>query len=1305
MAAQDYVAVVQQLYISYFGRPADTFGLKNFTEQLDALKAPTDFVALNAAVQADKAGTGGLSKLVNSFNASDEAKALYGTDNSALGITKFLISVFQNVLGRDPEAGPGFDFWFNALASGNLRRADAAMAITEGALSNTTPQGLLDAQTVLNKRAVATDFTDSLDTPVKAAAYSTAAAVGVAAGLLKGVDSSTDVDAYHATVVAAVDAVVGGSIPTTTTNLTAGVDVVAGGNGNDIFNGVIDIGNTGNTFTALDSIDGKAGADTLNLNIIKGDGLTNELTALPNVTVTSVETVNIRSAVQITADVSGWTGLTTANVTQGTTVDLTAAETTAMNVSGVTGDVALSGGSSQTVAATGTGTDVTAHGAAGAVSVSHSALANGAIDIENGTNVTVVASGATTGTIDVGSATDAASGTVTVTNIGKAYAAADAAATRGAINVTGGTLVTVNQTATSSTAAGATDTTNVGNFITQSHITVVGNADTTDVTVNQSAAVAAKNAVAAVAGVKQIDTVTFIALAATESVTVGGLTFTAAKALTAAQVAAAFANLAAGATAGAAPAGNGIYSGTFGSYSTGAVVTTGTVITVDATASSAAAPAAAIVATDAAAANISSAVKTAGVASVTAVAGVVGVVGGQVTINGAITGTDKIATVSLDGFGATSTVVSDALTTLNLAHSNEDVVVTNTAATTLALGLNGVGISTNTGVVNLGATYTALNVNATGADSVVTLTAGGVQALTVAGDHAVDLTGATVGALKTVTVSGSAGLTIDASGANVTAVDTSATTGTSVISIDATKATYTGGAGVDTVTLTTAAPTKAVSLGAGDDTLNLVAGTTTSTAVLDGGEGTDTLSMAVNDAATASASATFGAQITGFEKLKLGAVAAGASKTVDLANLDNISYVISAGGLGGAGTSEQQTIAVTGPATGVYTFQGIAVAGAANTDVDTVIAGRIVADKAAIIAAWNVAHPTAQLADISAVGATLTLTYVNTAGDVANTAADSNNGASFAASVQTVQGALGAPTGDITLTHVAAGATLELTGASFLHTVTLNDATGTADSFNIVTKVGTTDLGFGEVKAAGVETINITATDTSTTAAVNTATLKVTDAAAKSIVITGNSNLTLTLDATNTAVTSIDGSALTGKLVAATVAGATAAATLTGGSAADQLTANHISDVLIGGAGNDTLIVNAGLVTLTGGAGADTFDVSTATSNSNSYATITDIAAGDFIKFNAAAVNFLASKVNLAATAVFQDYANEAIKLSTDGQVSWFQYQGDTYVVENAAAGSATQFTNGLDLIVKLTGAVDLSTASFSSSTHAVLIG
>ncbi|MBA5608607.1 DUF4214 domain-containing protein [Duganella sp. FT3S] len=1509
--AADYTTVAQELYLAYFGRPADVVGLNNMTAAMAAGNVPTNTADFVAAYSTNST----VKTLVDSFGNSPESANLYGSGTTAA----FVNAIYQNLLNRAPAVS-GLLFWVNAIDSGTLTKGAAAMNILAAAVKD--GGDATDLANVTNKVTVATNFTTTMSTSAAdIVAYSGAVAAQAARDLLKTVVATSDLTTIQSSIDSTLATIVADSIPSVNSVLTTGIDNIVGGSGNDVITAVIDTTNTpaASTLTALDVINGGLGNDTLNLNIIKGPDAGGSVAALPSVTVSGVENLNVRSAVALTANVSTWTGLTAANVTQGTDVALTAAGTTAVNVAGTTGSVAIDGGSTQTVTTGGTTVTLGATTVAtGAIAVTHTAQAANAIQIDGGTTVAVTASGATTGATTVGmggATTDQPSGAITINTTGKAYAAADNSVTRGVIQTTGGTTVTINETATSSSAAAATDTSVVGHNVVQSAVTVNGGASTTTVSVTQSAAVDGVDAVAATVGVKQIKTVTFTAMAVNDTIEVGGLTFTAAKALTAAQAAAAFANLSAGATVGSAPAGNGIYSGTFSaSYTTGAVVTTGTVVTVDATAKTAATAATALSFTDGVAVGSPSiADKTAGLTAVDAVTGVLGVTGGAVVVNGAITGTDKIATVTLDGFGASSSVTSDALTTLNLAHSNAGVTVTNTAASTLALGLNAVGDSDVTATANLGATYTALNINATGADSVVNVTAGGVTALTVAGAKAVDLTGSTLGALKTVTVTGSAGVTVDASGANVTAVNTSATTGTSAVKIDGTNATYTGGAGVDNVTLANTTVAKAIDTGAGDDSVTLSSGTHSLTANVSGGAGTDTLVMDAADAAFVTLNNSFQTKIDGFEKLSLNKAAAVA--TVDLANMDGISYVVSAGAATAAGanttyasvkslltagdtiaftyngSAKTATIGATAGATAtiaevqsaidaqvgsgkvsaafatndlvltavgdaahdtltggnyanaggtlatldgadtagtaystawtggvaklatgekiLFTYDGtqyeatVTIAGASATagELDAAIAAAV--DKATGLVTFGAGKVTATLtnagADITftaaapyhtlvggaldAVGDNVAATdtagaaaYSVYASEVAlltkgDTIAFTYNGTVYTATVGVtagatasaaeVQAAVDAAVGagkvgvtftnagaDLTLTsvdhsktlvggnftdvggtyattagsdaagtdttltlnHMANNGTLELTGLGAGAIVTMTDATGTADTFNIVTKVGTADLNFGTVAVAGVETVNVTATDTSTTAAINTSTLSITDAAAKTIKVVGNANVSLSLDGTDVAVTSIDGSTMTGKLVAATVAGATAAATIKGGSAADTLTANHSGDVLLGGAGNDTLIVHGGLVTLTGGAGVDTFNVAFATSNVNSYATITDATSGETLVFagtagNAAtgAEHFLASKVALASTAVFQDYANEAVHLSSAHDVSWFQFGGDTYVVENVSGGAT--FSNGSDIIVKLTGAVDLSTAAFSNTAHTITLG
>jgi S-layer protein len=498
------------------------------------------------------------------------------------------------------------------------------------------------------------------------------------------------------------------------------------------------------------------------------------------------------------------------------------------------------------------------------------------------------------------------------------------------------------------------------------------------------------------------------------------------------------------------------------------------------------------------------------------------------------------------------------------------------------------------------------------------------------------------------------------------------------------------------VTLSATAPSKAVSLDAGDDSLTLATGTTTATANLSGGDGTDTLVMAAADAASASSTDSFQTKFDGFEKLSLGIVADGASNSVSLLNMDNISYVASAGTA--MVTAEVQTLTITGTASGAVSFLGTAIASSASGDTASATATRITADKTALIAAWNAANPTKELSNISNSGATITLTYATTEGDVVNVASATSAGITFPTSAEATKGVLA--NGALTITKMANAGTMELTAVGSGATVTMTDATGTADSLNVLVK-NTAGINAGTVTAAGVESINLTVTDTTTTA-IGTHTLSLADAALKTVVVTGNAGLTLT---TNSAVlTSVDGSALTAALTATT--NGTVAQTILGGAGADSLTAAGTSDVLNGGAGADTLTATGDLASLTGGAGADVFNVADATTNVNSYATIVDLAAGDTIKFYNTGVteSFASAKIVLGDTAVFQDYANAAISANDGGAISWFQYSGNTYVIEHISSDASTSFVNGSDVVVKIAGLIDLSTASFSSSTQTLVI-
>jgi len=314
------------------------------------------------------------------------------------------------------------------------------------------------------------------------------------------------------------------------------------------------------------------------------------------------------------------------------------------------------------------------------------------------------------------------------------------------------------------------------------------------------------------------------------------------------------------------------------------------------------------------------------------------------------------------------------------------------------------------------------------------------------------------------------------------------------------------------------------------------------------------------------------------------------------------------------------------------------------------------------------------------------------------------------ANAVTVATAVSAGSGALTLSGFATGGTLTISGnQESAGGVTLTNtawAAGTADSVNIsLQKSGA--LTGGNVTVASVESIAISANDTASTATAGgtSDTIRLIATSAKAVTITGNAALTITGGNENVALTLVDASGMTGGLTAST--NGTLAATIKGGASANALTARTgtTADTLIGGAGADVLTANAGLDVLTGGAGRDTFVIASASSNLNGYATITDAVSGDSIRFlDKGTEVFGATKLVLGDTAVFQDYANLAAlgDGSTNGILSWFQYAGNTYVVEDVSAGPS--FVNGFDIVVKLTGLVDLSTASINTSSGPTLL-
>lgn len=739
-----------------------------------------------------------------------------------------------------------------------------------------------------------------------------------------------------------------------TFNLTTSIDTLVGTDKGDVFNGIVD---TNSTLTALDSIDGGLGNDTLNILA------TTALTLPSGLEVKNVETANLKAGITIVADTTTWTGLTTANVTKATTASVTAATTTDVNVSGATDDITVKGGNDITItdntAASSikvedTNSNTTGNYATGKITITDTNFGVAeTIAVDGGSDVTITATAdkVNVGTITVGG-NKAATGDVKVVSNTTSNGTAT---TAGSVNVTGGKTVEITANMTNTAVKGGGT-----GVITAGTYTVTADNTTTNVTITQNAtAIDFENDAAAM--VKETSVVTFNNMKANETLIINGLTFTASKDLTATEVAAAFANLTAADTQSATGiTANGIYSGTFNSAVWTSSAANGATVTFTAQDNDETDLAfTGTAATNDSAARIPTQVKTAGTAAGASTAVNVTEDFGNVVVND--NATASITTITLDGFDGATLGASgslDKLATLNLTNSAGTTALTSTVAT-LNVTLNDMA-----GTVDLGdaaaTTLKTLNLTTTGEASTIILDAAAVETLTIAAAADLDISngGTNLGALKTATITGARDVNLGdlSASASFATLNASAAKGDITAEITATNTAVTTGSGNDTITATVGAVgtaiSKAIDLGAGDDTLVLFDDTTAvPTAAVKGGDGVDTISMTSVSADAYDANENFKNAISGFERLvisnKFGTNDGNVDTlTIDLAKLGFTSYVTTSGtnvnGVSGATATDTLTLSqLAANATVVLTANGSITASLAtatgNTDVINVI--------------------------------------------------------------------------------------------------------------------------------------------------------------------------------------------------------------------------------------------------------------------------------------------------------------------------------------------------------------------------------
>jgi hypothetical protein len=1230
-----YTEAVQKLYVAYFSRPADPAGLA-YWEGVVAANPTHSTAAVSAA-----------------FAASAEYKAAY----AGLTETQIVNTIYNNLFGRDAEPA-GLLYWAAALQAKTITVDNMVATIANAAQST-------DATAYANKVAAATAFTLALDTTAEILGYNGTSANAAAKVFLAGITTTASLDA--ALVPAAMDAAV---LKVTTpvpvdvnVALTTGVDNIVGTANNE------NIAGSTTTYTGLDKIDGGQGQDTLTLSDVTGDALLLSLASVKN-----VETLQFTSTKGLAggaANVSGWDGLTSATFVTAATgaTTITAAGTTAVTVSNSTDQaVTISGGNVDSVT-----------------------TGNAAVVIGSNTLTKATVVGGNTVSI-----TDNGKGTLTTVSLNGQAAAATITGAKVADLSLANSASNVTVTAT----AGARDlkvtvdklTGGIISDTTASSITVdaKNNASTGIALVTDSAAAVTITGDKAVSftSISDAGADTLVTLNKITSTNSAGVTITGTLNDGIAFTSGAGADsIVVGATTKAIVMGdgndtvkvNGSALGSGGSIDAGAG--TSDVLKMDSGSAAAAS------------ANGDFAGTVSGFERLQIDSGVAG--GVTTTVN--LANMDNINYVRASA-GTTAGVVADPgvkeVTTFTVtgAASGADTIAFD--GVTISTIRDGDSAATVASKIAAG-TYTNYTVTASGAVLTVTNKVAGV---------AVDLTNAafTVTDVNSAAIAAT-GVVVDTQG--VTAVPAKGETQTLQLSGAATG--HVAFLGVKNIAGSIAT----------DDATSL------GLKIIDDKAGIIAAWNAANPAKQL-ANITF----NGVDTLTLEyTIAAGNVPNTALTVANGMTFAASVDLAGAtaavAAVAEVFTVAFSGPSGGAdqIAFDGTTVT-MADADTATQVAAKM--------AAATYANYTAA---VGAVAGTVTftkkvaeaLTDITTAAYVVTNALTAGGAPAVGPATVTTQGVnpIVGSEGILALTNMASGGTLR-TDATGSYNIGIKDASsGTADVANVL--ISSASAIATTIVAADVETINFTTTDTQTTGIVaHTDTLNLTASGAKTIVVTGNAGLTVTNNAANTKITSFDASGVTLygdtstdalKAVAETaaavtftsVAGASASVSIKGGAGADVLTGSAATDTIVGGAGNDTLNGMAGQDVLTGGAGNDIFVMSTLATSGVSYDTITDLTAGDIVRFGAAlgnadangsvAGNQLGAALSGldAAVAVFQDYLDAAANKGAN-IVSWFQFGGNTYVVQDI--NGAQTFQNGADNVVKITGLVTLTNSTFTGT-------
>jgi len=649
----------------------------------------------------------------------------------------------------------------------------------------------------------------------------------------------------------------------------------------------------------------------------------------------------------------------------------------------------------------------------------------------------------------------------------------------------------------------------------------------------------------------------------------------------------------------------------------------------------------------------------------------------------AAAGTSNLATVNLTGVSGATALFTDALQNLSVVDSSTTVTLNsstgkNAGALNLTVGNSTATVDasnvTSVAVTGQASAYQKIagTAIATNSNTDLTLTTPKATSVSFAGAADVTLASSTLTALTAITDTSAAKVALGdlTAYSKLTSVDASAATGSLTATVGSTGnygLNLKGGAGNDTVTLKAAATlasalvngvtvSTSIDLGAGND--KLLNGGSASVGVgtvIDAGAGTDTVAATLVNAGN-------GGLFKNFEIVDV----VGATGSFDAALMTN---------------STVTGVAVSGDLAGATTVSNIA-----GTNL------------------------TVNVTDTSTTAGSLTATLATSTG-TADTAAVTYGATSSGATTSILT--LFKTTG-IESVSVASGGTLAAVGDTIANTLT-----GFEDASNktaTITITGDKAFTLGAYTSSSSFTTGVTqsATVAATPTADQVGALKTIDGSAATGALTIVAGTSTAITTGSTSFKNVyDGLVITGGAGADTLVNDAKAGVVNGGAGNDTIVVTGAGAVVDGGTGNDTIVVGASVsTTLTGGTGADTFNVASATAGSGLSATpkvtlITDLAVADKIQFAAGSTSttFTTTKVDVSAAASFAaalDLAAASSTASTTASlVKWFQYANNTYLVEDVS--SSTSLATG-DVVVKLSGLVDLSTSALTSPSSGLLL-